>query len=100
MAQKNIVYLSGGLGNQMFQYAFAKSLQSNYNIKFESNTTFYNRIFKDQTTREIGLNLFNLKFKDCSDNKLQRIILKIKEKLSNINLSINSTYEGVASILS
>jgi len=94
MAQKNIVYLSGGLGNQMFQYAFAKSLQSNYNIKFEINTTFYNRIFKDQTTREIGLNLFNLKFKDCSDNKLQRIILKIKEKLSNINLSINSTYHN------
>ena len=92
MAQKNIVYLSGGLGNQMFQYAFAKSLQSNYNIKFEINTTFYNRIFKDQTTREIGLNLFNLKFKDCSDNKLQRIILKIKEKLSNIILSINSNY--------
>ena len=92
MAKKNIVYLSGGLGNQMFQYAFAKSLQSNYNIKFEINTTFYNRIFKDQTPRKIGLNLFNLKFKDCTDYKIQRIILKIKEKLSNINLSINSTY--------
>jgi len=91
MSKKAIIYLSGGLGNQLFQYAFAKSLQSNYNIKFEINTTFYNRIFKEQTPREIGLNLFNLKFKDCSDNKLQRIILKIKEKLSNI-LSINSTY--------
>ena len=92
MAKKNIVYLSGGLGNQMFQYAFAKSLQTNYNVKFEINTTFYYRIFKDQTPREIGLNSFNLKFKDCRDNKLQRIILKIKEKLSNSILSINSTY--------
>ena len=92
MAKKNIVYLSGGLGNQMFQYAFAKSLQSNYNIKFEINTTFYKRTFKDQTPREIGLNLFNLKFKDCRDNILQRISLKIKEKLSKIILSDNSTY--------
>ena len=92
MSKKAIIYLSGGLGNQLFQYAFAKSLQSNYNIKFEINTTFYSRIFKDQTPREIGLNLFNLKFKECKDNKSQRIILKIKEKISNIIFSNNSIF--------
>lgn len=92
MKKKAIIYLSGGLGNQMFQYAFAKSLQLKYNLKFEINTTFYNKSFKDQTPREIGLNLFNLNFETCKDNLLQRIILKFREKLSDIISSNNLAY--------
>ena len=92
MKKKAIIYLSGGLGNQMFQYAFARSLNLKYNMKFEINTTFYSRSFKDQTPREIGLNFFNFKFKACKDNLLQQIIFKIREKLPDIITSGNSTY--------
>lgn len=28
-----VVFIKGGLGNQMFQYAFAKSLESNFKKK-------------------------------------------------------------------
>jgi hypothetical protein len=87
MNKKAVIYLTGGLGNQLFQYAFARSLQSNYNIECEINTNFYFSDFKEQTPREIGLNLFNLKFKESRNSNFQKLILRIKEKLFSFNTS-------------
>jgi len=87
MNKKAIIYLTGGLGNQLFQYAFAKYLQSNYDIECEINTNFYYRDFKDQTPRKIGLNLFKLKFKESRNSNFQRNVLRVKEKLFSFNTS-------------
>ena len=87
MLKKNIVYLSGGLGNQMFQYAFARALYLKYNIPFEINTDFYRRRFEDQTSRDLGLNLFKLKFKESRFTNLGRVCLGIKKILLKLRLS-------------
>ena len=50
--------LCGGLGNQMFQYAFVRALQLEYGIDFQYNTTVYdNRINAD---RQFALDVMNI----------------------------------------
>ena len=92
MLKKNIVYLSGGLGNQMFQYAFARALYLKYNIPFEINTDFYRRRFEDQTSRDLGLNLFKLKFKESRFTNLGRVCLGIKKILLKLIPSLNFSF--------
>ncbi|MBK86648.1 MAG: hypothetical protein CMC86_05570 [Flavobacteriaceae bacterium] len=82
MSKKAIIFLTGGLGNQLFQYAFSKYIHSEFNIDTEFNTDFYYSDFKGQTCRKIELNLFKLEFKQSTGNYFQRKILRIKEKLS------------------
>lgn len=48
--------ISGGLGNQMFQYAIAKSMAKNSNDIFKLDISFYPK----QTLRKYELNLFNI----------------------------------------
>lgn len=54
--RKKIVRLTGGIGNQLFQYAFARSLEIEKNCEVEFDTSFY----KTVNDRTIGLNLFNI----------------------------------------
>lgn len=37
-----IIRMSGGLGNQMFQYAFARTLQEKYGGEINIDVNFYN----------------------------------------------------------
>lgn len=50
--------LGGGLGNQMFQYAYARTLQLEYNVQVKFNTFLYrNKVNKD---REFALENLNI----------------------------------------
>jgi hypothetical protein len=61
MSRDVVVSLSGGLGNQMFQYAFAKSYAEKYNQKIKIELGFFQQSFdRDTTPREFGLECYNL----------------------------------------
>jgi len=83
--------LKGGLGNQMFQYAYAKSIALARNEELKLFTTFLDTRLpiKDFTTREYELDLFDIPEKTTSifeshflEEKLGYIILKIQNKLN------------------
>lgn len=57
-----IVHLMGGLGNQMFQYAAAKSLA----IKLQTSLKYYFRDYYPYAKREFTLNKFNIKLDNIS----------------------------------
>jgi len=61
--------LTGGLGNQMFQYAIAKSLAKKNNDTFKLDISFYPK----QTLRKYELNLFNIKENIASDHECNQL---------------------------
>ncbi|MCI8344420.1 MAG: alpha-1,2-fucosyltransferase [Clostridia bacterium] len=52
--------LGGGLGNQMFQYAYARYLMLEYNINFNFNLYEYNVHSNEIETRKFSLSEFNI----------------------------------------
>lgn len=83
--------LKGGLGNQMFQYAFAKRLSIEKKDKLILNTTFLNTRLpvKDFTTREYELDLFsvpeeteNTFLNPFLEQKMGYIVLKMRNAIN------------------
>jgi hypothetical protein len=70
-----IVRISGGLGNQMFQYAMARSFSKNKNNIFKLDLSFYLK----QTLRNYELNLFHIEENIASDE--ESILLRGKKGL-------------------
>lgn len=59
-----ITKLQGGLGNQMFQWAFGKHLSNKYNVSFYIDVNFYKQDIMGVTKRTYSLSKFpNLKSK-------------------------------------
>lgn len=90
-----IIKITGGLGNQLFQYSFGKylSLKFNTELKFDVKTVFNSKNF---TNRLIGITDFNVEITLASDNEvkscknfnrgyLARIERKLNQKFPLIN---------------
>ena len=54
------VKLMGGLGNQMFQYAFGRSVALNRHEELKLDTSFYDRVHKNTTPRQYELYHLNI----------------------------------------
>lgn len=78
MSKRVIVKLMGGLGNQMFQYAYAKALAGNNTIIFNINS-FKKRKHNHESKREYELKIFkSIKVKKINSLLLRFIISKTK----------------------
>jgi hypothetical protein len=79
-----IVKTEGGLGNQMFQYAFGKNLSIKYKKNYYLDTTWYFYKFFDQTPRNFELDKFQvseINYLSKSKKFLNKIILIFSRKI-------------------
>lgn len=72
---KKIVRFNGGLGNQMFQYAFACALADKFNVEILFDFAFFNEIKLNDnfTTRVFELDVFDVCCKAASKEVLDKI---------------------------
>lgn len=92
-----ITRISGGLGNQMFQYAIAKSMAKKNNDIFKLDISFYPK----QILRKYELNYFNIEENIASKEECENLrgseefIYKVKNKLGlDINRPKPYTFEN------
>jgi hypothetical protein len=102
-----IVNLSGGLGNQLFQYAFGRFLSEKNNCKLKIDISSYdNYEWHKYSLKPFYINESFADKNDCDFLKGNNISFsdKIKRKLSNhnylckeLNLSFNTNYKHIKS---
>ncbi len=80
-----ILFLRDGLGNQLFQYAFFRSLENNLGVKGKISLI---RFKNDPSERNCALQHFNINTKIC-ENKLQEFFRKATYKLKYLKYSKN-----------
>lgn len=68
--QPSVVRLMGGLGNQMFQYAFGSKISkvTGRTVKFDSR-----HLSSFRTKRTLGLPSFKIKYEEATDEDLKRL---------------------------
>ena len=73
------VRLKGGMGNQMFQYAFAKRIAHFHNTQFKLDlSTLLDRNKGDFVYRDYDLDIFNLEPEFVMNPSLLRLMYKVK----------------------
>jgi hypothetical protein len=83
-----VVKLSGGLGNQMFQYVFGQYISKKYNSKVEYNIDFYDDQDDRLDFRNYELNKFNMDIPIAKNSSLS--IYNRKTKLEKIFFLISN----------
>jgi len=80
-----IVKLSGGLGNQLFQYEYGKYLAQKYNDQVSYDASFYNLQNQGPTDkRNLELNKFNIDINLVDENDFPFLKLAAKDLLRYI----------------
>ena len=78
-----IVKLDGGLGNQMFQYAAARSLALRKNTDLCLDVSAFSSVSENKTPRNFQLNAFNIKVPFCAIDQKEQRNLSLIERLIN-----------------
>lgn len=80
---KKIVKFQGGLGNQMFQYAFAFALAKETGAEILFDFDWFKAVYTDKnvTTRTFELGAFNAECKPACEEDLKLVIYKDKRNL-------------------
>jgi hypothetical protein len=94
---KVVISLVGGLGNQMFQYAFASIIAKKNNTKLLIDTTFFKTNNKNTSSiaRDFGLDIFNLHLKEYKKTFYKRLIYKLKPLKRYNEPSLNFNNEAL-----
>lgn len=86
-----ISQLTGGLGNQMFQYAFGFSESKKLDTLFKIHFVY----FKGDTPREFELDVFNISAKIASKNEIKKFPIQKKWYQNLFNFGSTSRYSLV-----
>jgi len=88
-----IVYLQGGLGNQLFQYAFARALEIRYNSKVKFDLSWFD---SENKLRRYELGGFNINIERASDLEMRKAQkLSFNPMRDMINLIGNKTQNSI-----
>ncbi len=73
---KKLVKLNGGLGNQMFQYAFAYALSKKFNIDIAFDLSWFDdvKIHQNVTPRPFELSVFNIDCEAATEKDLAKVV--------------------------
>ena len=83
---KRIVKFNGGLGNQMFQYAFAYALGKKLGVDVAFDFKFFEdvKVYDAATDREFELGVFNTECREATKEDLEKVIFsKRRSKFQN-----------------
>lgn len=70
-----IVKLSGGLGNQMFQYAAAKALSVSNNLELKLDISHFDKVISNETLRYYRLDIFpNIKESVAAKQEINKLV--------------------------
>lgn len=77
-----IIKLQGGLGNQMFQYAFGERISYQKNVKVKFDTTAFRDSFLKDPYREYGLGIFPINLQKASYYDIWKVSGQMQDPFS------------------
>lgn len=78
-----IVRLTGGLGNQMFQYAFGLTLAEKHNSELKLDLSFYSDPVMNIPPRTYDLDIFNISAGIATDEEITGFAKRVKYNLAD-----------------